>query len=286
MPEEAPHGSPALLRRRLALQLRRLRDAAGLSIDEVAVHLCCSTSKVSRIETGRVTAMQRDVKDMLDLYGVGGQRRDVLLELARLARRKEDWWIAYSDVPDMRTYISLERAANSIRICQSVTVPGLLQVERYARLVITRALPHLRGDQIERLVALRMKRRAVLHATDPPILEVVMDEAALHRLEESRELLREQVGHLIGATALPNVTVQVLPFSAGPHGALAESFRILGFPDPADSDVVHLENLTGNAYLTNEAQVSRYRDLFERLRALAWSPERSLDLLTELLRPA
>jgi transcriptional regulator with XRE-family HTH domain len=286
MPDEAAAASPALLRRRLARELRRLRDAAGLSIDEVAVHLCCSTSKVSRIETARVAAMQRDVKDMLDLYGVVSDQREVLLALARGARRKEDWWIAYSDVPDVRTYISLERAANSIRICQSVTVPGLLQVERYARLVITRALPHLRDDQIERLVALRMERGALLRATDPPDLGVVMDEAGLHRLEESRELLREQVEHLIGAAALPNVKFQVLPFSAGPHGALAESFRILGFPDPADSDVVHLENLTGNAYLTNEGQVSRYRDLFERLRALAWSPERSLDLLGELLRRA
>lgn len=154
--------SPTLLRWRLAGELRRLRGAAGLTIDEVATHLCCSTSKVSRVETARVAAMQRDVKDMLDLYGVSGEQRDALLWLARQARRKEDWWQEFGDFPDVRTYMSFERAADAIQICQPMMIPGLLQIEEYARLIITVAFPDLRDLQIDRLVQLRMERQAVL----------------------------------------------------------------------------------------------------------------------------
>ncbi len=286
MADEAREGSPTLLRRRLAGELRRLRDAAGLNIDEVAAHLCCSTSKVSRVETARVTAMQRDVKDMLDLYRVSEEQREALLALARRARQKEDWWLAYKDVPDVRTYIALERAANSIQVCQSMTIPGLLQVERYAQLIIARALPDLRADQIERLVALRMERRALLERSDPPSLGVILDEGTLHRLKGERELMRAQLRHLTDVAAMPSVTFQVLPFSAGPHGGLAESFRILSFPDVADSDLVHLENLTGNVYVTNPEQVARYWSLFECLRPLACTPRDSLELLVELQREA
>lgn len=207
--------NPTLLRRRLAAELRRLRDASGLGIDEVATHLCCSTSKVSRVETGRVAAMQRDVKDMLDLYRVEGERREALLELARQARRKEDWWDAYGDFPNVRTYTAL-----------------------------------------------------------------------LRRLAGWREVMGEQVDRLIDAGERPNVNFQVLPFDAGPHGGLAESFRMLGFPDAADPDLVHLEHPTGDIYLISAGQVARYRELLQRAQALALPAPRTAAFLRDLRRAA
>jgi transcriptional regulator with XRE-family HTH domain len=280
----APRANPTLLRRRLAAELRRLRDAAGLGIDEVATHLCCSTSKVSRVETGRVAAMQRDVKDMLDLYRVGGERREALLELARQARRKEDWWDAYGDFPNVRTYAAYERAADSIRIWQSMLVPGLLQVERYARRTIAASLPDLPSERLDRFLRLRLDRQALLDRPDAPRLEVVLDEAALRRLTGWPDVLPEQVERLLQAAARPNLSLQVLPFRAGPHGGLAESFRMLGFPDPADPDLVHLEHPTGDVYLTSPGQVARYRELFGRARALALPPVETGRLLAELRR--
>jgi transcriptional regulator with XRE-family HTH domain len=280
----APRANPTLLRRRLAAELRRLRDAAGLGIDEVAAHLCCSTSKVSRVETGRVAAMQRDVKDMLDLYRVEGERREALLELARQARRKEDWWDAYGDFPNVRTYTAYERAANSIRIWQSMLVPGLLQVERYARRTIAASLPDLPSERLDRFLRLRLDRQALLDRPDAPRLEVVLDEAALRRLTAWPDVLPEQAERLLQAAARPNLSLQVLPLRAGPHGGLAESFRMLGFPDPADPDLVHLEHPTGDVYLTSPGQVARYRELFGRARALALPPAETGRFLAELRR--
>ncbi|HEX8860807.1 MAG TPA: helix-turn-helix transcriptional regulator [Actinomycetes bacterium] len=280
----APRANPTLLRRRLAAELRRLRDAAGLGIDEVAAHLCCSPSKVSRVETGRVAAMQRDVKDMLDLYRVAGERREALLELARQARRKEDWWDAYGDFPNVRTYTAYERVANSIRIWQSMLVPGLLQVERYARRTIAASLPDLPSERLDRFLRLRLHRQALLDRPDAPLVEVVLDEAALRRLTGWPDVLPEQVERLLDAAARPNLSLQVLPFGAGPHGGLAESFRMLGFPDPADPDLVHLEHPTGDVYLTSPGQVARYRELFGRARALALPPAETARLLAGLRR--
>jgi transcriptional regulator with XRE-family HTH domain len=278
--------SPTLLRWRLAGELRRLRAAAGLTIEEVATHLCCSTSKVSRVETARVAAMQRDVKDMLELYGVIGQQRDALLTLARQARQKDEWWLAYSDFPNVRTYMSFERAAARMKICQPMMIPGLLQTREYAESIIVAAFPDLGPSQIERLLALRIERQVVLEGNRPPSLTVILDEAALHRLKGRRPLMRKQLQHLIDAAGRRNVTLQILPFSAGPGGGLVESFRILSFPDPADPDLIHLEHQTGDLYLSSEDQLARYSRMFERSRALAFTPERSTAFLAELHRNA
>jgi transcriptional regulator with XRE-family HTH domain len=276
--------NPTLLRRRLAGELRRLRDGAGLGLDQVAAHLCCSTSKVSRIETGRVAAAHRDVRDLLDLYRVEGERRWALLELARQARRRDDWWDAYGEFPDVRTYAAYERAASSIRIWQSMLVPGLLQVERYARRAIAASLPGLPEGQVDRLLRLRLERQSLLERPDPPELEVVLDEAAVRRLSGWPDLLDEQLGRLLAVAARERVSLQVLPMLAGPHGGLAESFRMLGFPDPADPDLVHLEHPTGDVYLASPPRVERYRGLFGRARELALSPAATAALLLDLRR--
>jgi transcriptional regulator with XRE-family HTH domain len=276
--------SPILVRRRLASGLRRLRKAAGLNIGEAAEELCCSTAKVSRLETGQVAATVGDVSLLLDLYEVRGEERERLLRMARQARQREDWWREYRDDPNLRAYISLEQAAISMRIYQLTSIPALLQVEEYARLVISANLPNLSREQVERQVRLRMSRREILRRADPPSIEIVLDEATLRRLEGHRGLQQEQVRRLLEVGAMPNVTVQIIPFRLGPHGGMAGPFRIFRFPGSAYPEVVFLEHPPGDTYLDNPAQVAQYCALFERLRSIALDPADSATFLDGILR--
>jgi transcriptional regulator with XRE-family HTH domain len=281
---EGHQRTPILLRRELASELRRLRSAAGLTRKQASAHLFCDSSKISRIETGRVTASPRDVRDLLQLYGVTGQQRDDLLRLACDARQREPWWHAYGDLPDVRTYVAFEEAAVSICSYESFAVPGLLQVEEYARLIIAAVLPDLHHETVERLVELRMTRQSMLCGDDPVTLRVVLDEAAIPRMISERKIMRRQLHHLIEAADMPKVTVQLLPFSAGPHPGMAGPFTILGFADAADQDVVYLESLTGDVYLDQPDQLNRYRAKFEHLQAVALPPDESTAFLVELAR--
>lgn len=271
-----------LRRRRLGSELRRLREAVGLTIDQVAAHLDCSTSKISRIETGNVSATLRDIRDILEIYGVSGQQQEVLLKLAREARQKDPWWPAYGDLPLVRTLISLERAAASIRTYQALVVPGLLQVEGYARTILSIMLPHLRPEEIERHVELRMARQLLLTGDDPLALWVVLDEAVLRRLVSRRDIMQKQLRRLSEAADMPNVTFQILPFTAGEHVGMNGAFTILSFPDPSDPDVVYLEHTGGDLYLDRPDQVERQKLLFEHLRAVALTPVDSAAFLVEL----
>jgi transcriptional regulator with XRE-family HTH domain len=214
--------SPTLLRRQLASELRRLREDTGMTSEQVSAHLGCTPSKISRVETASVRANPRDVRDLLDLYRVNGRLGEDLLRLAQEARRKEDWWRAYRDVPDVRVYIALEQAASSILAYETLGIPGLLQVEGYARRITRAIFPDLDDRKVERLLELRMARQSLLDVDDAPTLEVVVDEAAIRRLTSQRELMWEQLKHLVDAAGRPNVTFQLLPFSAGPHGGMAD----------------------------------------------------------------
>ena len=276
--------SPTLLRRQLATKLRRLREDTGMTSEQVSEHLCCTPSKISRIETASVRVNPRDLRDLLDLYGVEGQLREDLLRLAQEARRKESWWRAYSDVPDVRRYMAHEQSAVTICSYESLVIPGLLQVEEYARLIIGALFHDLTNQRVERLVELRMARQSVLHGSNGVKLEVVLDEAALHRLSGERRVMRKQLRHLIDATSLPNVTVQLLPFEAGPHPGMAGPFTILGFADAADADLVHIESSTGDVYIDQDDQVALYRTRFERLQAAALPPAESAAFLIELTK--
>jgi hypothetical protein len=281
---EGRQRTPIMLRRQLASELRRLRDAAGLTSKQASDHLFCTPSKISRIEKARVTANPRDVRDLLELYEVNAQQREELLRLAHEARQKEAWWHAYGDVPNVRTYIALEKAAASICYYESLVVPGLLQVEDYARLIISAIFPELRRERIERLVELRTTRQSLLCGDDPLTLVAVLDEAALHRLVSERQVMRRQLHRLIEAADLPNVTLQLLPFRAGPHSGMAGPFTILGFADAAVTGVVYLEHSSGDVYLDRADQVNRYRTRFEQLQAVAFTPDESTTFLVELAR--
>jgi transcriptional regulator with XRE-family HTH domain len=278
--------SPTVRRRRLALELRRLREAARLTCEEVAEHLECSASKISRVETGRVSVSPRDVRDMLEIYGVSGQERDSLVQLARDSRQK-GWWHAYSDTinPQFATYVGLESAASEIRVYEVSLIPSLLQTEDYARAIITSGIMNGTGEEMERSVALRMARQpALTRDDDPPLLWTVLDEAALRRRVGGSELMRAQLEHVLELSSLKNVAMQVIPFGAGAHPAMGRPFVILVFPERVDPDVVYLEDLTSAFYLEDVEEVDRYNVFFNHLRATALSFDESAALITSVLK--
>jgi transcriptional regulator with XRE-family HTH domain len=277
--------SPTVRRRRLALELRRLRESARLTCEDVAERLECSASKISRVETGRVSVSPRDVRDMLQIYGVPPDQREELVQLARDSRQK-GWWHAYSDTmqPQFATYVGLESAASEIRIYEVSLIPELLQTEDYARAVIGAGLPTSPQDDIERQVALRMARQPALTRSDPPKLWAVLDEAALRRRVGGAGLMRLQLEFLLELAQLGNVSLQVIPFGGGAHPAMGRPFVILVFPERVDPDVVYLEDLTSALYVEDVDEVDRYNMFFNHLRATALSFDASANLITQVMK--
>jgi transcriptional regulator with XRE-family HTH domain len=275
--------SPTVRRRRLGIELRRHRESAGLTIDRVAEILECSHSKISRIETGQVRATPRDVRDMLEIYGVESEQREALIQIAREARQT-GWWHAYGDVIKESAYVGLEVAAASIRSYEGLLIPGLLQTTHYARAVTRAVRPEQRPEQIERQVELRMARQSILTQDDPPALWAILDEAVLRRSVGEHGIMGEQLHHLTEVAELPTVTLQVLQYSAGEHAGMDGAFTILSFPEPADPAVVYLENATSDLYLEGPDEVRRYTLLFDHLRAAALKPDDSTALIATLLK--
>lgn len=280
----AARSSPTVRRRRLGTELRRLRLEAGLTIDQVADRLECSESKVSRVETGHVTALPRDVRDMLELYGVSDEQRDELLQVARDARKK-GWWHAYSDVP-RSAYVGFESAAERISSYETTLVPGLLQTTAYARAVIRALCPDVHPEEIEHRVELRRFRQALLMRDEPPMIHWVLDEAVLRRPVGGPKVMQEQLRSLVTAAELPTVTLQVLQFDAGEHIGMYGPFIIMTFRDAADSEMVYLEHATRESYLEAEQEVRHYRMAFDQLCAMALEPNQSVEFLIELSRHA
>jgi hypothetical protein len=276
-------GSPTVLRRRLGIELRRLREAAGFTIERVAEALECSDSKISRIETGQVGATPRDVRDMLELYGIGGEQRDALISIARGAREKA-WWHAFSDVPFGVPYVGLEAAAAQIRTYEALLVPGLLQTPDYARAVSRVLAPQLDPKETERRVELRIGRQVLLTLENSPILNAVIDEAVLRREVGGPEVTRRQLHRLLEASTLPTVTIQVLPFAAGEHAGMSGAFTILTFSEPADPEVVYLEHNTNDLYLQDPEEIRQYSILFDHLGNAALAPDDSRAFLADLAK--
>jgi transcriptional regulator with XRE-family HTH domain len=278
----AARPSPTLRRRRLANELRELREAAGLTIEEVAKRLEVSDSKISRIETAKVGTTPRDVRDLLDIYRIDGQRRDRLMRIAREARQKS-WWHEYGEALDfIGDYIGLEAEATSIRQFEAQFVPGLFQTVEYARAIFRAVRPDLEPEAIEDRVRLRMQRHALI-TTQDHALEVwaILDETVLRRLVGHQEVMREQLYHLVELAALPRVTIQVVPFSIGAHIGMMGSFTILGFAESGDRDVVYVEGHTAAQLLQGPKELQFHEQAFDRLRAAALDPEASVALITE-----
>jgi transcriptional regulator with XRE-family HTH domain len=266
-------------RRRLASELRRLRELADLTIDEVGEKLECSASKVSRIETGHVGVTPRDARDMLELYGIAGDEQEALVQLAREAR-KRGWWHAYNEV-FTGTFVGLEADASSLRAFQALLVPGLLQTERYARAVIRAMRPDAEEIEVKRRVAARMARQELLTDASPPEYWAVIDEAVLHREVDSPEVMAEQLYRMLAVAKMPHVTIQAVPFGAGAHPGMEGPFLILGFPEQADPDVVYVDSTSTGLYLEMPPDVRRYALMFDHLRAAALKPDDTLELIAE-----
>jgi transcriptional regulator with XRE-family HTH domain len=280
-----PGSGPTVLRILLGSQLRRLRENKGISRDDAGYRIRASGSKISRLELGRVSFKERDVTDLLDLYGVTGDaEREQLMSLAREANSPA-WWQKYSDVvPDwFQIYVGLEEAAELIRVYEVQFVPGLLQTEEYARAVVKQGQPGAPADEVERRVALRMGRQRLLTRPDAPRLWAVVDEGALRRPMGGEDVMRGQIERLMAAAKEPNVTLQVLPFTFGGHAAEGGAFTVMRFPEPDMADMVYIEQLTGALYLDKREDVERYSEVMERLSVKATSPERTQDILAAIL---
>jgi transcriptional regulator with XRE-family HTH domain len=266
----------------LGAQLRRLREAAGITRADAGYTIRGSESKISRLELGRVGFKERDVADLLTLYGVGeGEERAQFLALARQANAP-GWWHRYADLLPtwFETYIGLEQAASVIRTYELQFVPGLLQTADYAR-AVTR-LGHTDPVEVERRVELRMRRQELLTAVAAPTLWAVIDEAALRRPLGGPELSRAQLTHLIEMSELPNVSLQIVPFSYGGHAAAGGSFSLLRFPEPDLPDVVYIEQLSSALYLDKRPDVERYAAVMDRLCAQVDPPDRTAQIITRI----
>ncbi|HEY7325912.1 MAG TPA: helix-turn-helix transcriptional regulator [Streptosporangiaceae bacterium] len=272
-------------RRRLAAELRRLREAAQLTCDEVAARLDCSASKISRIETGRVLVSPRDVRDLLAIYDVPEDQRGTFIQLARESRQK-DWWQTWGDVqPHFATYLGMESEASEIRQYAVARVPTLLQTEDYARAVVTgsRVGTGRYPGPADRMVKMLMERQR-LASVSPPTMQVVLDEAALRRQVGSREVMRGQIEHLIELSATKTTVLQFIPFTHGAHVTLDLPFVIMAFPDPADPDVAAIGYPTGMVWLEDAAEVHSYNTFFRHLQAAALSARDSAALMTSALK--
>ena len=281
-----PTGGPTVLRILLGAQLRRLREAKGISREDAGYLIRASESKISRMELGRVSFKERDIADLLSLYGITHQEeREALLALARQANNP-GWWQRYGDVlPSwFQTYLGLEEAATLIRTYEVQFVPGLLQTDDYAHAVITYGNPGAGAEEIERRVSLRMKRQQLLTRPDAPQLWAVVDEAALRRPIGGPAVMAAQLEHLIKASELPNVTLQVLPFQVGAHAAEAGAFTILRFPEPDLPDVVYTEQLTGALYLDKRDDVEAYVGAVDRLSVESAPPRPTVEILKRILQ--
>jgi transcriptional regulator with XRE-family HTH domain len=272
--------SPTIQRRQLGIELRRLREQAGKTIEEAAIALECSDSKVSRIETGQVRVSLRDVRELLDLYDIHGARRDAVVEVAQQAKIR-GWWQEYSDDPGV-PLVGLQAAATAIETYEAQLVPGLLQTAGYARAVIKALYPDLEDEQLQRRVDLRMARQTPLAEDNPPTLTAVLDEAVLRRRIGTRDAMVEQLLHLATAAGRPTVTLQVLEFGAGAHAGLDGSFTIFRLPERIAPHVVFLEQITRDLYLETEAELRQYTAAFKRLCDQALDPARSVGFIEEL----
>ncbi|MCF3964687.1 helix-turn-helix domain-containing protein [Streptomyces fuscigenes] len=280
----ASNVNPTVRRRRLGQELRRLREQRGMTAEEVAERLLVSQSKISRLENGRRSISQRDVRDLCGVYEVEDRRIvDSLMQMAKDSRQ-QGWWHAFGDIP-YSVYIGLETDAASLRVYEPQVVPGLLQTRDYAESLVAGALPEYAKADVDKRVGVRMRRQDRIRDTEGPLrLWAVVDEAALRRVVGGRPMMREQLEHLIEQSHLPHVTVQVLPFDMGAHPGISGHYAILEFPDASDSSVVYIEGVTSDLYLEKANDVQRYSVMYEHLRAQALNVDQTRDFISAIAK--
>jgi transcriptional regulator with XRE-family HTH domain len=276
----AGENNPTLRRRELGFLLRQLRTNRGLSIDEVAERAMFSATKLSRLETGRVGASPRDIRDLCIVYGItDATEREGLMALAREGKQRA-WWQQYG-LP-YATYVGLEAEATSIRDYNSDIVPGLLQVEGYARAIFESGDPPLDPSALKLRIDARIRRQALLERDDGPLFHCIVDEGALHRLIGGPAVMRAQLARIEEAISLPKITFQVIPFAVGAHPGLDSNFVILEIAEPTVNDVVYVEGAAGNIYMETPAELERYKRIFDRLQSIALDPEGSAAMIARV----
>jgi transcriptional regulator with XRE-family HTH domain len=271
--------SPTVRGRRLVRELRRLREEEGLTLQEVADRLGWSRATVSRLETAQTRPRYDQVADLLALYRMPVSEREALVALARQAGQR-GWWTAYVDV-FTGSYVALEDEASEIRTWDAQLIHGLLQTEDYARAVISagRMLPG--PKDVDRRIAARKARQALLDRPGAPHLYAVFDEAVLRRPIGGPAVMSSQLLALAEAARRPNVTIRVLPYDAGAHAGLDGRFTILSYPNPADPDIAYVEGTMGDVYLERPEETGQHRKRFEEITALSLSPVDSTCLIVE-----
>jgi hypothetical protein len=277
-------GSPTMRRRRLARELTRLREATGMTIRDAATALEWDPSKLSRVEGTQRGIIVRDVRRLLNLYGITDEtQREALFEMSRQSKQR-GWWQAYADVmpSEYANLIGFEAEATEIRAYEPELIPGLLQAEDYARAIIRLGRPGDTTAEIDRRVGVRITRQQVLDRDDPPAMRVVLNEGAVRRVVGGPEVMRGQLRRLAAERARSNVLIQVLPFSAGEHPAMSGPFTILSFPEPGDRPVVTLENMASTLSLEHDDDLRQYLRAFDFLQAAALGPRESRDMLNTL----
>lgn len=275
--------NPTARRRQLAVLLRDARLRAGITIEQVAQHLLCSSAKISRLETGQRAASLRDVRDLCDFYGIGLEDRENLMALAKESRLR-GWWESYNLPETYASYIGFEAVATSIRDFKSSIVPGLLETEDYARALIESYFSSTVDSLIvEGRVRARMERQAAVFGRDnPPHLHSVMDEAVLHRVVGGPAVMYEQLDRLAEIVRSESAQIQIVPFRAGAHPCVETTFTILDFDEKLLPSIVLVEDVFGDMQIDRPGDLERSRQIFERTQRMALSPEDSLTLIASV----
>ncbi|MFC9828661.1 helix-turn-helix domain-containing protein [Streptomyces sp. 2BBP-J2] len=276
-------GSPTARRRRLSIELKKLREKSALTCAQVGQALDWSGSKVNRMETGSGRVQPSDVDALCRFYGTSDELREFLKSLAREAKTRGWWQVHGAGVPEwFNIYIGLEQDASTLRQYQCEVLPGLMQTEAYARELHTTGA-HMSAEDIDRAVRVRLERQEMLTRPDAPEAWFVVNEGAVRNVIGDREIMREQLERILETTELPSVTLQVLPFDSGTYPATG-SFTMLGFPAPEDPDLVYRDGITDAVYLEGEHHVREYTRAFDGLRAAALSPQRSTRLVQSVVK--
>lgn len=286
LPNHPRHPRPTVRRRKVGAELKRLREAAGVKMEEAAERIGGDKSKISRQENGRQGVSKLEIEALLDFYGVEDQKlRTALMTLAREGRRKS-WWAQYSDIlPEVfQEQLSIESDAVRILLFQPLLVPGLLQTQEYAEESIRGVEKTASDEQIQSYVSIRMDRQEILRRDNAPQVVCLLDEAVLRRTVGGPEVMRAQLHKLVELNDPPELSIQVIRFEQGWHAGLDGAFSIYSYPDPMDLDVVRLEYLDGTLYLEEDGPVERHQLAFDQLRASALPSRQSMDLISQAAR--
>lgn len=278
----ASESNPTLRRRELGFLLRQLRTERGLSIEDVTERAMFSATKLSRLETGRVGASPRDIRDLCLIYEItDAAQRERLMALAREGKQRA-WWQQY-DLP-YATYVGLETEAETISDYNTDIVPGPLQIPAYARAIFQTGDPPIDQIAIEQRTEARIRRQSLLTRDDVPLsrYNVIVDEGALRRPVGGASVMRDQLARIVDIAHLPKVVFQVIPLSVGAHPGLESNFVILEFNNPTINDIVYVEGAAGNIYMESSTDLTRYKRILSRLQSISLDPERSVAMTARI----